>query len=78
MVNAQTSVPRIALRVDEAAASIGVSRESFDLYVADDLRWIRRGRLKLVPVTELQRWVDRNAALTLPDPLRHRSGGGDA
>jgi len=60
------SVPRIALRVDEAAASIGVSRDSFDLYVADDLRWVRRGRLKLVSVTELQRWIDANSALTLP------------
>lgn len=57
--------PRLALSVPEAAASIGVSRDSFDKYVLPDVRVIRRGRLVLVPVRELERWLRREAALTI-------------
>ena len=56
---------RIALRVEEAAAALGMSRDSFDRYVMPDVRVIRRGRLILVPVSELHRWCERMAALTL-------------
>jgi len=67
-VEARTSRPepsRLALTVEEAAAAIGMSRDSFDRHVRDELRLVRRGRLVLVPVRELERWVDRSAALTL-------------
>jgi excisionase family DNA binding protein len=57
--------PRMALTPDEAADALGLSRDSFDRYVRDELRLVRRGRLVLVPVRELERWVERNAALTL-------------
>jgi excisionase family DNA binding protein len=57
--------PRIALTPDEAAASIGMSRDSFDRHVAHELRLIRRGRLVLIPVAELERWADREASRTL-------------
>jgi excisionase family DNA binding protein len=53
---------RVTLSPAEAAASLGVSRDFFDEHVRDELRLIRRGRLVLVPVTELERWVDQNAA----------------
>jgi predicted DNA-binding transcriptional regulator AlpA len=56
---------RIALRVEEAAASLGMSRDSFDRYVLPDVRVIRRGRLILVPISELHRWCERAAAMTL-------------
>jgi hypothetical protein len=56
---------RIALRVEEAAAVLGMSRDSFDRYVMPDVRVIRRGRLILVPVSELHRWCERAAAVTL-------------
>jgi excisionase family DNA binding protein len=49
----------------EAADALGLSRDSFDRYVRDELRLVRRGRLVLVPVRELERWIERNAALTL-------------
>jgi len=58
-------VPRLALTKAEAAASLGVSVDFFEGHVQHELRVIRRGRLVLVPVRELERWVDRNAALTL-------------
>lgn len=59
-------VPRIALQPDEAAAALGVSRDYFDEHIRPELRVIRRGRRVLFAVTELQRWLDTNAARTLP------------
>lgn len=44
---------------------LGVSRDFFDEHVKPELRIVRRGRLLLVPVRELERWIDENAARTL-------------
>jgi excisionase family DNA binding protein len=41
---------------------IGVSRSHFYEHVAPELRVVRSGRRRLVPVTELERWLERNAA----------------
>lgn len=59
------SVPRLALRPEEAAAAIGCSRDYFDEHVAGELRWVRRGRLKLVAVAEVERWLEQSAARTI-------------
>jgi excisionase family DNA binding protein len=56
---------RLALTRAEAAASLGVSLDSFERYVQPEMRLIRRGRLRLVPVSELTKWLDSNAARTL-------------
>jgi len=58
-------VPRLALSPDEAAASLGVSRDYLDEHIASELRWVRRGRRKLVSLRELERWLERSAARTL-------------
>jgi excisionase family DNA binding protein len=58
-------VPRVALTREEAAAALGMSLTAFEQYVQPELRLIRRGRLRLVPVTELQRWVESAAERTL-------------
>lgn len=58
---------RLALTRSEAAASIGVSLDSFERHVQPQLRLVRRGRLRLVPVSELTRWLDSNAARTLEE-----------
>lgn len=55
------SIPRIALTPPETAAAIGVGPDFFDENVAPELRLIRRGRKRLVPVTELERWIAENA-----------------
>lgn len=55
----------LALTSDEAAAALSMSRDSFDRHVRDELRLVRRGRLTLVPVVELERWLERSAAVTL-------------
>lgn len=58
-------VPRIALSREEAALALGVSLDSFERHVQPDLRLIRRGRLRLVPVSELERWAAEQAEPTL-------------
>jgi hypothetical protein len=58
---------KLALTRPEAAAAIGVSLDSFERYVQPELRLIRRGRLRLIPVVELERWLDRNAARVLEE-----------
>jgi excisionase family DNA binding protein len=59
--------PRLALTRAEAAAAVGVSLDSFERYVQPELRIVRRGRLRLVPVAELERWLDSNAVRVLED-----------
>ena len=54
-----------ALAPNEAAQSIGCSRDFFDKHVDAELRRVRRGRLKFVAVSEIEDWPRRNAALTL-------------
>lgn len=58
-------VPRVALTREEAAASLGMSLDSFERHVQPDLRMIRRGKLRLVPVRELERWATEAAESTL-------------
>lgn len=60
------SIPRIALTPPEAAAAIGVGPDFFDQNVAPELRMVRRGRKRLVPVVELERWMAENAERVLP------------
>jgi excisionase family DNA binding protein len=62
------AVARLALSPDEAAASLGVSRDFLDEHIASELRWVRRGRRKFVPLSELERWLETSAARTLDRP----------
>jgi excisionase family DNA binding protein len=57
------ALPRIALSKAEAAASLGVSVDFFDEHIAHELRMVRRGRRRLIPVRELERWLDEQADL---------------
>lgn len=59
-------IPRIALTREEAAASLGMSLDSFERHVQPSIRLVRLGRVRLVPVAELEHWVDDNAQRTLP------------
>jgi hypothetical protein len=47
------------------AQALGCSRDFFDKHIGPELRWVRRGRLKFVAITEIEDWLRRNAALTL-------------
>lgn len=59
------SVPRLALTKPEAAHALGVSVDTLERHVLAELRVVRRGRLVLIPVREIERWLDRSAAITL-------------
>jgi excisionase family DNA binding protein len=54
--------PRIALTRAQAAESLGMSLDSFERHVQHELRIVRRGKHRLVPIRELERWVEENAA----------------
>ena len=66
-MSARPAAPRICLTVEEAAQSLGCSRDSLERHILGELRVVRRGRLILIPVVELQRWADREAARTIPE-----------
>ena len=55
------ALPRLALSKREAALAIGVSVDYLEEHVMPELRVVRRGRKVLVPVQELERWLDRSA-----------------
>lgn len=57
----------VAVTKPQAAALLSVSIDSLERYVLPDLRVIRRGRLVLVPIAELERWCEANAERTLPE-----------
>ena len=54
-------IPRLALSRDEAAAALGMSLNSFERHVQPTIRLVRLGRMRLVPVGELERWLAENA-----------------
>lgn len=60
---------RLALSPTEAAHALGVSRDFYDQHIAPELRFVRRGRRRLVPVRELERWLEREAAVPLRGPF---------
>jgi len=64
------SVPRVTLTKAEAATALGISIDSFERHVQPELRVIRRGRMRLIPVSELERWARENASLTLDGAIR--------
>ena len=56
---------RLALSKREAADALGVSVDFLEEHVMHELRIVRRGRRRLIPVRELERWLDDNAALVV-------------
>lgn len=58
------SPPRLGLTVAEAACAVGMSESSFKRHVQPELRIVRRGSLRIIPVPEIEKWLKDNAALT--------------
>ena len=57
-------MPRVALRwPEEVAEALGVSRSwLYDSGLAVELRYVRRGKVRLVLVAELERCLERLSA----------------
>ena len=60
-------LPRLAFRVGEAARALGVSEDFFAEYIAPELRWVRRGAVKLVARAELERWLAASSSAVLDE-----------
>lgn len=56
---------KLLLTKAQAADTLSMSVDSFERHVQPDLKLVRRGRLVLVPVVELERWVSTHATHTL-------------
>ena len=56
---------RLALSKLEAADALGVSVDFLEGHVMHELRIVRRGRRRLIPVGELERWLEENATRAL-------------
>jgi excisionase family DNA binding protein len=61
----RAAIPRVALTPAEAAAALGVGPDFFDEYVRSEVRIVRRGSKKLIPLAELERWAEENAERVL-------------
>ena len=64
--NASGPQPRLALSKSEAAEALGVSVDFLEDHVLAELRVVRVGRRRLIPVAELERWLAEHAERTLP------------
>jgi hypothetical protein len=56
---------RLALTKAEAATALGISVDSFERHVQPELRMVRRGKLRLFDVRELERWLEESSARAL-------------
>lgn len=54
-------VPRLALRFTDAAEALDMSVDSFERYVASEIRILVCGRMKRAPIAELERYIEENA-----------------
>jgi hypothetical protein len=61
---APVDIPPLALSVDQAAASLGVSPNTFRRYVLPHVRSIKLGKVRIVPVLELEKWLHLNSHFT--------------
>lgn len=58
-------VPRLSLNIEEACAALNVSWDIWRQHIEPDVRLVRIGRRKLVPVAELERWLAEHAETVL-------------
>ena len=59
------TVPRLALSVEQACAALSVSWDTWKAQIEPEVRIVRVGRRKLIPVAELERWLHEHAETTL-------------
>jgi hypothetical protein len=58
---AKPSTPALALSVEQACQALSVSWDTWKAHIESDVKVVRIGRRKLVPVRELERWLADHA-----------------
>jgi hypothetical protein len=64
-VRVEQGAPCLAVQHKDAPAVLGLSKTSFEKYVAPEVRCARRGSMRIYPVKDLERWLERNAEVAL-------------
>ena len=59
------TTPALALTVEQAAAALSASWDTLHAEIEPELKIIRLGRRKLIPVSELQAWLERHSEKVL-------------
>jgi excisionase family DNA binding protein len=60
--NEHRPIPKLAFKNEtEAADAVGMSRSTFRKHVLPTLRVVRVGRRIIIPVAEVERWLETNA-----------------
>jgi excisionase family DNA binding protein len=57
----------LAYKRSDAARLLGMSVDSFERFVQSEIKMVRRGSLRLVPRSELTRWLEANAEHVLEE-----------
>jgi excisionase family DNA binding protein len=60
-LSSKPPTPALALTIEQACAALSVSWDTWKASIEPEIRLVRLGRRKLVPVSELQRWLDAHA-----------------
>lgn len=58
-------VEPVSVTREIAARMVGVSLSTFERTIQPDLRIVRIGRVRLIPISELRAWVERNSERVL-------------
>jgi excisionase family DNA binding protein len=53
--------PVLALTIEEAANALSVSQDFWKEHIAAEVKMVRIGSRKMVPVSALQEWLDEHA-----------------
>ena len=61
LADRKQSAAALALSVEQACEALGVSWDTWRAHIEPDVRLVRVGRRKLIPLSELQAWLDRHA-----------------
>jgi hypothetical protein len=69
MATAAPSTRKLLVNRRDAARMLGMSVDSFRRHVEPDCRIVRVGSMRLIPVRELEVWIENHAA-QLPEGFR--------
>jgi hypothetical protein len=65
VVRVEDGAPCLAVQHKDAPAVLGLGKTSFEKYVVPEVRCVRLGSMRVYPVRDLERWLDRHAERVL-------------